>query len=219
MIDGDSSGPITVTDPKAGRVLTDLRQYAFLEPFFGQEKSVGEVATELDLRVDAVFYRVKRYRELGILRIARTALRGGREINLYTAAPSGYFVPLENVPVATLEEWLQSANAYFEPTITEGVSKAVRDLTSHGTPFGLRITDAGAGKISVELSTPTMNVLDELTTQSGPAVLNATTSLRLDYEDAKNLQRSLLDLLNSYRGHRGSQQYFVRLGLARVERD
>jgi hypothetical protein len=217
MEDADSSGPVLVTDLKAAQVLTDLRQYAFLEPFFGQEKSISEVAAELDLRVDAAFYRVRRYWELGILRIARTTLRAGREINLYSSAPEGYFIPLEKVPFATVEEWLQTSNSYFEQAITQGVSKAIAELGDDATPIGFRIVNAGPGKISVDLATPSGNAFEMLTGNAGPAVLNASTSLYLDYEDAKSLQHALVALLKRYGGRKGRQQYFVRLGLAPID--
>lgn len=214
----DSSKPLIITNPKAAQILTDVRHYAFLEPFFGQEQTISEVAAKLEMRIDAIFYRVKRYCELGILRITRTDFRMGREINLYSAAPTGYFVPLTALPTSTLSEWISATNSYFESPIAAGVAQAVHDLVDQSATVGFNISEKGPGKISVQLGTPSTDILDEFLAHSGPAVLNTSTSLYLDHGEAKLLQYALMELLQKHQTADGNQQYFVRIGFAPVNR-
>lgn len=84
---------LRLDDLEAARVVTDVQARRFLEPFIGQERTVSEVAAELNVHMSTVLYRVRQFIRLGLVREPRLEPRKGRPIKYYRSVADGFFVP------------------------------------------------------------------------------------------------------------------------------
>lgn len=95
-----------VETPEAARFLTDAKVSHYLQPFLGQEMSVGEAARHVGATVQVMHYWVGRLVDLGLLHVTRNKPRQGRAIKYYRAVADGFFVLYTASPYETPEAWL-----------------------------------------------------------------------------------------------------------------
>jgi hypothetical protein len=50
-----------LNNSEAARIVADPKARRFLEPFLGQERSVGQIADELGVDVSSALYRVRQF--------------------------------------------------------------------------------------------------------------------------------------------------------------
>ncbi len=217
MEDVDSSSVEIVTDAESARLLADPESARFVFPFLGRERTVSEVAAELGLKVDAMYYRVKRLERLGLLRVVRLLERKGRAIRTYQASSSAYFVPLTAVPDATVEELLERGEAGPRQRATEGFAAALKDAAL-AVRFGVHVR-LDDGEPSISLGPEDANWRPErFLDAAAPALLMSWTSLNLDFADAKALQRELFEVIARYSVLGGAQTYLMGVSLVPTPR-
>ena len=212
----NSSSPKIVDEEKAAQLLVDLEQVKLVLPFMGQERSISEVAKDLDMAVDAMTYRVKRFVKLGLLEETRKEARKGRAITYYCAA-SAFFVPVKSIPNQTTEELFLHSDVGMRHTIAKSMTKALYESTSFEN-WGVLVQKSPDGKPSLGLTPPSADWgFEKLLDASAPALLSSWMPLSLEFEDAKALQADLFQLIGKYASKQGSQDYLLGLALAPVE--
>lgn len=204
-----------VTDPAAARALLDQSTVRHLAPFLGSELSVSEAATLTGEKPNTVLSRVRRFVSLGLLAVSREVARAGRPIRLYTAVADVFFVPFEASEAESLETALAERERYAEDLLRRNVVRTRMEALGN---WGTRVYRDERGRLQVQTAvTPDANVT--MLDPGAPAVLSAwRDNLMLDYEDAKELQREMYDLLLTYLRKQGPQRYVVHLGMAPVLR-
>lgn len=209
----ESPSILTVQEREAADILTNPHTLRLLEPFLDRERSVSDAARETGTKPNTMLARVKRFVNLGLLKVAREVPRKGRAIKLYRSSAACFFVPYEATSAETLEAALASRDAYWEELLRKGV---VRARTEDVGSWGTRIYRDARGRLQVQAAvTPETNytTLDP----EGPAVLSAwRDAVYLDFGDAKTLQVEMFSLLKRYQQKRGAQRYILRLGLAPI---
>lgn len=209
----DSSSLKIVTDEESARLLSDPKQARLLLPFLGRERTLTEAAEELGLRLDAMYYRVKRLERPGLVRVVRLLERKGRAIRTYQASASAYFVPLTAVPDATVEQLLEQGDAGPRKRVTEGLAAALKDATLT-IQFGIHVRLDPSGEPSIGLGPQDADWQPQhLLDAAAPALLTSWVSLQLDFADAKALQRELFDLIARYAALGGAQSYLMGVSL------
>lgn len=216
----DASNSFAVVEEGAAAdVLADLARVRWLVPFLGRERLVSEVAEELGLATDAMYYRVTRLLEADLLETARTVPRKGRALRYYRARADHFFVPLSAIPERTVEEWLAEGDAAMRGRIVRGLARAMRDPQAPlRMGIHVRRDPTGAPDIGIgpnEADWRARGLLDPAV----PAIVSAWAPLQLEFDDAKRLQRELFDVLERYRDLRGAQRYVLGLALAPTEAD
>jgi hypothetical protein len=211
--DGGPSRTEVVRDEARARLLLDPRTRRQLEPFLGATASVGEAARRQRAKPNTVLKRVRRFLEAGLLELAGTEPRRGRPIRRYRAVAEVFFVPFEASAAPDLEQALAEREGWLERLLRRSVVRARREALG---VWGTRIYRDGRGRVQVQMAVRPDTDADVLD-PGEPAVLSAwRDGLELDYEDAKALQRELVDLLQRYQRRRGAQRYVVHLGLAPI---
>lgn len=196
--------------------LLDARTRRHLEPFFGAARSVGEAAAAQREKPNTVLRRVERYLAAGLLRVAGERSRRGRPIRLYRTVADAFFVPYEATTAESLEEALATREAWVEGTFKRAVVKARWEALG---PWGTRIYRDDAGALQVQMAVRPDVDASTLDAHE-PAVLSAwRDGVYLDFDDAKELQRALYELLERYLGRRGAQRYVVHVGMAPLTHD
>lgn len=205
-----------VRDPGRARLLLDPRTRRQLEPFLGVDASVGEAARLQGAKPNTVLKRVRRFRDAGLLEVVETRPRRGRPIRRYRAVAEVFFVPFEASAADDLEQALAEREGWLERLLRRSVVRARREALG---VWGTRIYRDGRGRLQVQMAVRPDTDADVLDAGQ-PAVLSAwRDGLELDYEDAKALQREMVDLLQRYQRHQGGQRYVVHLGLAPIAPD
>ena len=67
---------------------------------------------------------MRRFLELGLLKISGERPRGGRAVKLYRSAADLFFIPYEATSAETLEAAMAERDAYWEATLRRGVVRA-----------------------------------------------------------------------------------------------
>ena len=208
-----SSSPRVVQNEKAAQLLVDVEQLKLVLPFMGQERKISEVAKELGLAVDAMTYRVKRFVKLGILEEVRQEARKGRAISYYRAA-SAFFVPVRVIPNQTTEDWFMQVDT----TMRQKVAKSMTSALYEAVPFqdwGVLVGRDPDGSPQLGLTPPSADWgFENLLEPTAPALLSSWTPLKLDFADAKALQKDLFELIGTYAQKQGSSDYLLGLALA-----
>lgn len=198
-----------VDDPQAASIIADPAQLRFLSPFIGRARRASEVARELGVPLTTLLYRVRKMKSVGLLRTDRVERRAGSPLSYYRAVADTFFVPFEATTAETLQALLKG---WEEPWLSMFHVGYAFALEQAGPDWGVRVWRDDAGEVRV---TPAVSPKEpwEAAAPATPAVLDELVpDLRLGREDAKALQRDLLDLLGRYSG-RGGEPYFLRLML------
>lgn len=201
----------------ASRELADLltrpESLEQIEPFVGRESSVAAAARRTGTRPNTMLARVKRWQRLGLLTATRRVPRRGRPVTLYRTAADAYFIPFDTTSAETLETGLAQRDAWWERRLRRSVVRARQQQVGS---WGTRIYRDGRGRLQTQMAVSPERNWTNLD-PTGPAVLSAwRDGLRLDFEDAKRLQREMFELLLRYQRLDGAQRYMIRLGLAPV---
>lgn len=220
--ESSTSSLLEVTDAGAATLLTDWRQRRFLEPFMRRPTSLGEAARELGVALNALHYRVKRLRALGLLEPVAKRPRKGRAVVLYAATAEAFLVPFAATAHADVEAMLRRLSAL--DTFTGHVAAA---LTQAAEPWGILIGKPAPGKeVTPQLiplsraGKPEPRTPEAILAPEAAALFVAEQGLELDFATAKELQRDLAALARRYEARQtaGEQAYFVALGLTPMPR-
>jgi hypothetical protein len=203
-----------IESPEAARILTDLTELYYLEPFFGRERTVKEAATALGATIDDVYFRVRRAERLGVLRVIKLEPRAGRAVKRYTSVADGFFVPYRVAPVGGFEALVLGIDLRLERLLIRSLLNANHD-ESRAANFGLRLFRDHAGEVQIEAAFGPEEPYDFLEPGS-PATYSMWPQLNLDFEDAKALQREMDALWKRYAAKSGAQRYLLRLGMTPI---
>jgi predicted transcriptional regulator len=199
------------------RALVDPMIRQFLEPFLGRECTIKTAAEHLRISPNSVLYRVNRLLELGLVRITRIEPRRGRAIKYYQSVADAFVATFERFDEAAIKELY----ALHETANLEMFSEAMARV---GSRIGLLASDivftlsrTTLGDVKAEINIARDGTPLDLTRVDLPAARGSWSFLRLDPQDAKNLQRELLELQRRYEDKRGTDRYVLRLGLVPKE--
>jgi len=200
-----------VTDPQAARALTSQALRAALTPFLGRELTLTQAASEASLSVKRLHALSITLRRLGLLRVTRETKRAGRAVKSYTAVASALFLPFHVTTFETFERALDRADAPFRAAYFASLAHLALDADA---TWGLRVTRVGL-TLQVEAGAAPGSDFG-FGAPDAPAVMPLTWSddLRLNFEDAKALQRDLEALRAKYAQKGGAGRYLLRLAFA-----
>jgi hypothetical protein len=208
----DSRTWARVESPEAARLLTDLTELRYLEPFLRRECTVKEAADTLGVPLDTLYFRVRRAERLGVLRVSRLERRAGRAVKRYTTSADGFFVPFLTVPDADFEGLVLGFDLMLERLLIRNSLVAAHN-ESKAALFGFRVFLDDAGRLKVDAATGPLEPYDFLDPRN-PATYTAWQQLQLGFEDAKALQFEMDALWRKYARRQGSQEYLVRFAMA-----
>jgi hypothetical protein len=203
-------------------MVTDIHARRFLTPFIGQERTVSEVAAELQVHMSSVLYRVRQFIRLGLVGEPRLEPRKGKPIKYYRSVADGFFVPFRATPLEAQEALSPHTFSEFQRALNESVGQAWLEAAGEPQPLGVHIYRDDNGRLNYnivpdpEADRPT-RFFDQLLEPNGPAVWDTWGHLRLLPQDAKTLQLEIASLLGRYRPkvvHESGSEYIVRLAMA-----
>lgn len=212
---------LALSDPEAARVVADPKARRYLEPFIGQERSVGELARELKVDMSSVLYRVRQFSRLGLIEQARLEPRRGRAIRYYRAVADGFYVPFTSTAHATTETLAPNTFGNLQVLLNKSIAAAWTEAAGEPRALGIHVYRGENGLPSQNITPPPdedepNRFFAKLLEPDGPAVWDTWGTRRLSGEDAKKLQRELAEVFRRYPpdDNEGNRTYMIRLAMA-----
>ncbi|MBW7916980.1 MAG: hypothetical protein H3C53_09915 [Trueperaceae bacterium] len=200
-----------VEDPTQARLLTDPRFLTTFRPFLARESTVSNAVAQTSVDMNATLYRVRTLLAAGLLTVCRVEPRRGRGVKVYRSTHDAYFVPYRSTPFASLEERLL---AQALPELRERVAIVARRMRADGRDGQRLFRDDKGDTWVVGAASETSEVawLDP----AGRPGTDYWTDLDLTEAQARELQRTLVELLAAYPRSAGSSGPTGRAAGARV---
>jgi hypothetical protein len=207
---------LEITDVKQAAILLEGKTLQFLTPFVGVECSADEAAALLKVNLNTLLYQIKRLRKFKLLQLVRTKRRRGSSIKFYRASANTFFVPFPVTPYAQPEDLLLREYEPLHRRLLAGFIEAGIEFVGIRSvnDFGLSV-QLGQGGLCVNHGpNPRLGLTVNPAVPDAPAILNQWEDLKLNFEDAKVLQREMMTLLERYRAKSGSGTYLAHVGLS-----
>ncbi len=171
-----------------------------------------------------MLYWVKKLLKLELLEVVRTEPRAGKPIKVYRAPAEHFVVPLNAVSAATFEALLAQHHATWEELLRKSLVGSAHDAFERLHTWSL-VVSKGEKAIRIDV-TPEAgddafgydSMRQRLLTATAPALLDCWVPIGLSFEDAKNFQKELSDLLDRYEARPGAQDYLARIALAPISK-
>jgi hypothetical protein len=114
---------LEITNSKTALFLADASKVRYIRPFFAKECSLGEAAKKLELPLANVRYWTEKMVELGLIKQTRTLKRKGSPIKYYRTVADEFMVPLEYIPITSVEELLELRDKPFSKRTNKALVK------------------------------------------------------------------------------------------------
>ncbi|CAN5401365.1 hypothetical protein BH10ACT2_BH10ACT2_17670 [soil metagenome] len=190
-------------------LLLNMQAAKNLAPFMRCEQSLGTAAAELDRRPSSLAYWVRRFRQAGLLVVAREEPRAGKAIPFYRAAADEFRVPFDAMPAGARDQFLHGARKMMVGEFASAAEKAMRTYYADG----LSIKGHPPRGMSISFIEPTDGRTSPVTEWWGKVSLTRA--------EAEQLQREMDALVARYNtDHLGSDRsrYLIMVGIAPTKR-
>lgn len=207
-----------IDNPEVMPLLKNQITLDYLKPFFEKPCSLREASKRFKVPMSSYHYWIAKFVKLGLLKIAYKKRRSGSSIKHYITTAEKIIIRLEKNPEELSEFFMFTAGSnrvyeLFSQNITDHVFEIERELGL------LLITDKRgefyAKIIEYDDVDAFDTVQDVMLSTGSPAVFAARREMQLRFEDAKEFQKKLLDLVNEYEDKilKGQKKYMVRIVL------
>jgi DNA-binding transcriptional ArsR family regulator len=115
---------IQIVDPRAAAVFAAPRQRKILLSLVDEERSLSQLARLTETPLNLLHHHVRKFRQLGLVIIAREEPRAGAPIKYYRATARAFFVPAELMP-ADLDAGL---TAKLRDRLARSVARAIQGV-------------------------------------------------------------------------------------------
>lgn len=206
-----SPSSLIVSRPEQLPFLLEPSQRRYLEPFVARERTIGQAAEEAGVQPNTLLYAVRRMLSCGLLTVARTQGRKGRAVKLYRSSADVFFLPHTALSQGGLEEAIAQVDLEGERLLRQNI---VLSRSDRYPSWGFRMFRNPQGLVFLNAGLDAERDLDWLALESPAAFSIWSTSVQLDFAEAKALQNELFALMDRYRRRQGGQTYVLRLGMA-----
>ena len=201
---------LRVEEADRADALLDARTLRFLAQFARAEASADAAARELGVNHSTLAYRVARLLESGLLVPAGTGPSRARRVRLYRTAADVFFVPFGATRLAEpvdvlLREYGPVQRAIFRNFLEAGFAFVGLDAARD---FGFVVAlGPGGDMVARHGPDPSSRWSADTSAPDAPALHAGWGELRLDFADAKALQREMTELFARYSRRRGGGTY------------
>lgn len=135
-----------VDSPREVAMLYDLTYLTVLQTIVPRALPASAIATEVEISLDRVLYRLRALTQIGLARVVHEEPRHGRAMKYYRAVAKTFFAPHATTLELTMAGWRhhQQSRAMFDRIITD-LTQTVR--VEHGGVDGELIALTPAGTI------------------------------------------------------------------------
>jgi hypothetical protein len=209
----------TIQSEAAARLLTNPEEANWITPFLGRETTIKAAAEELELPMLGMYRAVKRFEQLGLLKVTRVEARKGRAVQHYRSSSDAYFVPYNAAPEGTLEHILENADRSWRKNLVRSLLSGFREAQENSSlELGLRLYRGHDHVYLVHAlgsgETGSPGLTQSFLASGSPAIRHEWVMLHLDFARAKELQQRMTELLNEYKKDDRGSAYLACVTLA-----
>lgn len=203
--EGDPEWPerVEVRNPTAIALLTDLRGFTFLGPFFHRTHTLTTAAAAIGRAPSSMAHWIPRFVAAGLLEPRGALRRAGAPMPRYRTPARKLVVPFELIPFDARVRLLDEGRLRVLRRFMDGMDEALASTQS----FGLSFSGYDAGGSSVQLEETDGE-------RARRSYTDGWLSLELTEEDALELSREIEDLYARYQGRKGPRTYLCHAGVA-----
>jgi hypothetical protein len=178
---------LEITNPEAAAFLTDAGRVKHIRPFFAKECTLAKAAKDLDISLANMHYWVNKMEELGIIGQTKIVKRKGSPIKYYRTVADEFTVPLEYIPMTSLEELLEQRE---KPYIKRAYKALVASAVNYGEGWQAHFYQDGV--------TVMYSIVPRRGNLEDAHIFSLWMPLRLTTEQAKTFRAELQALQTRY---------------------
>jgi DNA-binding transcriptional ArsR family regulator len=178
---------LEIINPEAAAFLTDATKVKHIRPFFAKECALAEAAKMLELPLANMRYWISKMEELGIIKQTRIVRRKGSPIKYYRTVADEFTVPLEHIPMASLEELLELREKPY-------IKRAYKALVASAFKF----TQGWQAHFYQDGETVMYSIVPRRGSLEDARIFSFWMPLRLTSEQANTFRAELRDLQTRY---------------------
>jgi hypothetical protein len=208
---GPNSDWLVVEHPETAKALLDVQTQRFLEPFLGRSCTVTQAALELQVKPNALLYRVNQLLRLELLEVECEERRAGKPIKFYRSSAPAFFVPFALTPAETVEALILPLEREWGKRFAQNAAVL---MSADSSALGLGIWRAESGEVIAKPRLPPPAPFDHSLFERWPVLSLWSVEVYLEDTDAAHLREEMLILLERYAAQGGSKRHIVHLGFA-----
>jgi predicted transcriptional regulator len=208
-----SSKTTRLENAEACAVLADREQLRLLGAFLGKENTISSAAQELEVNPTKLYKQVQRFLALGLVNICRLEKRSGRAIKYYRSSSDRFFIPFRTYPPELIG---QQNREHHTRLFAQGLGRVYRQEEFTEQDWGAITASMPGSGVYLSIANSFGQQWDYLDPDA-PAVVSGWHQIQLDFEDAKAMQREMVEVMLRYMGKGGKQTYLLGLFLTNIE--
>lgn len=163
-----------------------------------REHTLKELVEELHMDMSEAHYRVQQLIKAGILKVSREEKRAGRPIKYYAPTQEKFFLPFKDTVYNTVVDFIAQQMEPIMHRFIELIFKNVPQMGEWGLTFGQEKDSTKLSTMFHQSNKPTGGeTVREM--QLRHRVLAMWQTLDLLPDDARDMQREMMDLYEKYR--------------------
>jgi hypothetical protein len=178
---------LEIVDPEAAAFMADATKVKHLPPFFAKECSMAEAAKMLEIPLANMHYWVSKMEELGLIQQTKVVRRKGSPVKYYRTVADEFTVPLEHIPVASVEELLEQRQKPW-------LKRTYKSLAASAFKY----TDGWQAHFYKEGTAVMYSIVPKRGDLEAANIFYLWMPFRLTPEQAKNFRAELRDLQTRY---------------------
>ncbi len=207
---------ITFYDLEAVGILIKVMPAQYLKPFFNKAHSLSEAAEILGVEINSYYYWIKKFLKLGLLKVAFEKKRAGSKMKFYQT-PAKRIVLGLGKDLSLLSEYYMAANKAYCNDIVESKVEALA-ATDCDLAIVFQIdkqSELNTSIIMLSADGIEASIGEKMMEATMPAVYTGWYEMQLQFQDAKEFQKKLHDLMTEYRAKMktGQGKYLVQMAL------
>jgi hypothetical protein len=194
-------------------MLADREQLRLLGAFLGRENTISNAALELEVNSTKLYKQVQRFLALGLVKISRFEKRNGRATKYYRSSGDQFFIPFRMHPPELIGH---QNRQYHTRLFAQGLERVYRQEGFTEQDWGAITAHTPGGMVYLSIANSKGERWDHLD-PNAPAVVSGWNRIQLDFEDAKAMQRELVEVMLRYMEKGGNRTYLLGLFLTDIE--
>ncbi len=199
---------------ESAAILLEPKKAVWLQPFINSPKTLSQAARELNVSMSTYSYRLNKLLSYGLIYETHSVKRAGKAIKYYWCSADSFVIPLS---VIAVEDYYQQYLEYYRQLFFDSFN---RILAKDSESFYVEVSYDKQSDLVYRLKHKNhkLSFWKQMLDYDEPAILAALRDIQLNYQDAKNLQKELSELLKKYeeKASLSAEHYQLQVFMAKI---
>ena len=203
-----------ISSSQSAKLLLEPNRAKWLQPFITSPITLSQVTRELNISMSTYSYQLKKLLSHGLIFETHKIKRAGKPIRYYWSSAERFIIPLS---VIAVEDYYQQYLDYYRQIFFESFD---RILATDSESYYVEISyDKQKDLVyQLKLNNQKLSFWKQMLQANEPAILATLRDIQLSYEDAKDLQKDLYNLLAKYeeKANLATNHYQIQIFMAKM---